>query len=220
MGLVAKESGSGGSFKPVPAGTHLARCYRIIDLGTQRVVGSYGEKRQPKIMVQFEIHSEDDNGQPLVTDKGEPLSISKNYTLSLSENATLRKDLTSWRGREFNAEELRGFELKNILGHWAMLSVTRALGSNGKEYTNIIGISGVPSAIKKAGLPEGKNKLVLFSISEADMEVFESFSKSIQEKIQASPEWNSFFGKKYAEDQAGSARQGTSFDDMADDVPF
>lgn len=217
MGLIAKETGGGGSFTPVPPGTHLARCYRIIDLGTQKVVGSFGEKRQPKIMVQFEVHGEDDKGNALVTDKGEPLSISKNYTLSLSENATLRKDLTSWRGKEFSPEELRGFELKNILGHWAMLSVTRAIGNNGKEYTNIIGISGVPSAIKKAGLPEGRNKPVLFSIAEADMELFESFSKSIQEKIQASPEWNSFFGKQYAKDQIETRK---SLDEMEDDVPF
>lgn len=218
MGLVAKETGSGGSFKPVPAGTHLARCYRIIDLGTQRVVGSFGEKNQPKIMVQFEIHSEDDSGAPLVTDKGEPLSISKNYTLSLSENATLRKDLTSWRGREFTPQELRGFELKNILGHWAMLSVTRAIGNNGKEYTNIIGISGVPSAIKKAGLPEGHNKPVLFNIAEADMDLFETFSQSIKQKIQASPEWNSFFGKQYAKEQAQSAKSLEL--DQEDSIPF
>ena len=218
MGLIAKESGTASTFKPVPPGTHLARCYRIIDLGTQKTEGSFGEKRQPKIMVQFEIHSEDDQGQALLTDKGEPMSISKNYTLSLSENATLRKDLTSWRGKEFTPQELRGFELKNILGQWAMLSVTRATGNNGKEYTNIIGISGVPAAIKKVGLPQGHNKIVLFSISEADMEVFETFSNSIKEKIKASPEWNSFFGKKYAQEQMDSARSTEAFGD--EDIPF
>lgn len=219
MGLVARESGSSSSsFKPVPPGTHLARCYRVIDLGTQKIVSSFGEKHQPKIMVQFEVHSEDEQGNPLVTDNGEPLSISKNYTLSLSENATLRKDLTSWRGREFTAEELRGFELKNILGHWAMLSVTRAMGNNGKEYTNIIGISGVPATLKKAGLPKGHNTPVLFSITEADMDVFETFSKSIKEKIQASPEWTSFFGKQYAMEQAQSARSLERSGD--EDIPF
>ena len=34
MGLIAKKSG-GGDFTPVPPGMHLARCYRVIDLGTQ-----------------------------------------------------------------------------------------------------------------------------------------------------------------------------------------
>ena len=217
MGIIARESGNSSTFKPVPPGTHLARCYRIIDLGTQKTVGDYGEKRQPKIMVQFEIHSEDDSGAPLLTDKGEPMSISKNYTLSLSENATLRKDLTSWRGRAFEPQELRGFELKNILGAWAMLSVTRAVGNNGKEYTNIVNISGVPAAIKKAGLPQGHNKPVLFSISEPDMELFETFSKSIKEKIQASPEWR----KQYEEEQAHSSRSDRDLGGFDDDlIPF
>jgi hypothetical protein len=214
MGLVAKESGSKDNFTPVPPGTHLARCYRVIDLGTQKSVGSWGEKLQQKVMIQFEVHSEDEDGNPLVTAKGEPLSISKNYTVSLGENATLRKDLSSWRGRDFTPQELRGFELKNILGHWAMLSVSKDLGNNGKEYTNIRTISAVPAAMKKAGLPEGFNKPVLFSIAEADMEMFETFSKSIKEKIQASPEWTSFFGKQYAKEQAAS-----SHDDL-DDIPF
>ena len=36
MSFIVENTSSGGDFKPVPAGLHLARCYRIIDLGTQR----------------------------------------------------------------------------------------------------------------------------------------------------------------------------------------
>jgi len=58
-------------------------------------------------MFKFEVHGEDDQGNPLVTSKGEPMSISKNYTASLSDMATLREDLKNWRGRDFTPEELR-----------------------------------------------------------------------------------------------------------------
>lgn len=218
MSLIVRES-SESSFIPVPAGMHLARCYRVVDLGTQKTEFQGQVKHLPKILVQFEIHSEDDKGQPLVTNKGEPMSISKTFTLSLAEKSTLRKDLSTWRSREFTPEELRGFELKNILGVWAMLSVVKSTGNNGKEYSNIASINPVPLSIKKAGLPEGFNSVAIFSISEADMELFETFSKGIKEKIQASPEWNSFFGKKYAEDEAASHR-GQSISDMEDDIPF
>ena len=225
MGLIAKESGTASAFKPVPPGTHLARCYRIIDLGTQKTEGSFGEKRQPKIMVQFEIHGEDEDGQPLLTDKGEPMSISKNYTLSLAEKATLRKDLQAWRGRDFTPDELRGFELKNILDKWAMLSVAKSLGNNGKEYTNIMSVNPVPAAIKKAGLPQGFNTPAIFSIADADMELFETFGKGLKEKIQSSPEWQEREGREYARGEQVSgrereARTGTGFDDMDDDIPF
>ena len=79
--LIAKaESNSSSSFTPVPAGMHLARCFRIVDLGTQKTSYMGKDKLNRKILIQFEIHSEDADGNPLLTDKGEPLSISKRYT--------------------------------------------------------------------------------------------------------------------------------------------
>lgn len=98
MGLIASDSGK--SFTPIPPGMHLARCYRIIDLGTQKTEWQGQIKSLPKILVQFEVHGEDDNGNPLKTSEGEPMSISKRYTLSIGDKSTLRADLASWRGRD------------------------------------------------------------------------------------------------------------------------
>ena len=36
MSFIVEDTPSGGDFTPVPAGLHLARCYRIVDLGTQQ----------------------------------------------------------------------------------------------------------------------------------------------------------------------------------------
>ena len=216
MSLTAKDSG-GGSFTPVAPGMHLARCYRIVDLGTQKSEYQGQVKHLQKVMIQFEVHGEDDNGNPLVTDKGEPMSISKNFTLSLAEKATLRKDLQAWRGRDFTSDELRGFELKNVLGAWAMITAAKSTGNNGKEYTNIVSINPVPVTIKKAGLPEGFNKLNMFVISDPDMELFKTFGNGLKEKIQSSPEWRARNGDVPAS-KPGST--GSGFDDMEDDIPF
>ena len=216
MGLVAKEGES--SFTPVPTGMHLARCYRVVDLGTQKSEYLGTIKYLSKVMLQFEVHGEDENGRPMLTAKGEPMTISKNFTLSLAEKATLRKDLQTWRGREFTAEELRGFELKNVLGAWAMISVIKTTGNNGKEYTNIAGIMQVPPQIKKAGLPDGHNKLGIFSIDEADMEMFDTFSDGLKAKIQASPEWQARNGGQPSKGE--NAKPSSGFDDMDDDIPF
>ena len=213
MSLVAKDSGGDGNFTPVPPGMHLARCYRIIDLGTQKSEFQGQIKYLQKVMLQFEVHGEDEKGKALVTSKGDPLSISKNYTLSLAEKATLRLDLQTWRGVAFTPDQLRGFELKNILGHWAMLSVAKSIGNNGKEYTNIMSVNPVPQAIKKAGLPDGVNKQAMFTIMNPDMELFETFSNNLKEKIKASPEWSS-------NSKQGAAKNGSGFEDMGDDIPF
>jgi len=216
MALIARESGGGGTFTPVPPGMYLARCYRIVDLGTQKSEYLGQIKNLPKVMLQFEVHGEDDAGKPLVTAKGEPMSISKNFTLSLAEKATLRKDLQTWRGREFTADELRGFQIDNVLGAWAMIAITKAVGNNGKEYTNIANINSVPKPMK-ANLPEGHNKCAAFYIESPDMDMFETFSDNLRAKIEQSPEWQSR-GKQEA--KAASASKGSGFDDMDDDIPF
>jgi hypothetical protein len=56
MGLTAKAN-MGGSFRPVPAGMHLARCYRVIDLGSQKSDWKGQTKISPKVMLQWEVHS-------------------------------------------------------------------------------------------------------------------------------------------------------------------
>jgi hypothetical protein len=219
MSLTAKDSG-GGSFTPVAPGMHLARCYRIVDLGTQKSDYQGKISHLQKVMIQFEVHGEDEKGNPLVTAKGEPMSISKNFTLSLAEKATLRKDLVTWRGQEFTPDQLRGFELKNVLGHWCMITAAKSLGNNGKEYTNIVSINPVPTAIKRAGLPEGFNKLAMFVIDEPDMELFETFGNGLKEKIQGSPEWRARNGGQEQKPAIKPSSTGSGFDDMDDDIPF
>jgi len=215
MSLIAT-AGSGSTFINAPAGMHLARCYRIVDLGTQKSEFQGQIKHLQKIIIQFEIHGEDDTGKPLVTDKGEPMSISKNYTLSLADKANLRRDLTTWRGKEFTKDEERGFALKNLLGVWAMLSVIKAEGNNGKEYTNIASINPVPKAMK-ANLPEGHNEPKIYSITEHDEEFFQTFSNYIKGKIMESPEYQSRLQRS---EKAAEKPKGASFDDMDDDIPF
>jgi hypothetical protein len=204
---------SSSNFVPVPSGTHLARCYRIIDLGTQKSEYQGEIKYQPKIMIQFEVHGEDAEGQPIATNKGEPMSISKNYTLSLHEKAGLRKDLQSWRGKEFTDQELKGFELKNLLGAWCMINVVRRAGRDGKDYTNIEGIMPVPAPIKKMGLPDGVTDTKIFSLREPDMELFKTFSDNMQFKIRSTPEWNQTVNEHKSAPVGGMA-------DMEDDIPF
>lgn len=214
MSLVAKSTEGSSTFKPVPPGMHLARCYRIVDLGTQKTEYMGNVKQLHKVMFQFEVHSEDSDGHPLLTSSGDPMTVSKNYTVSLAEKSNLRKDLQSWRGKDFSSDELKGFELKNVLGQWAMLSVVE-VQRDGNTYTNIANINPVPASMKKNGLPDGKNELKLFSIEDADLELFESFSDNLKNKIRQSPEWENLHGAP----DTGKAEAG-SFDDMESDLPF
>jgi len=189
MSLIAKSTG-GTEFKNPPTGNHLARCYRITDYGSQ--VSKFGTQR--KILITWELHGEDDDGNPLCMDNGEPFAVSSYYTLSLSTGASLRTMLEQWRNRSFTIDELSGFDLKNILGQWCMVSVANDKGADGKEYCNVKAVSPVPSAIKKSGLPDGVNDIVLFSLDNFDKKVYDSLSEKTRAKIAQSPEYQRITG--------------------------
>jgi hypothetical protein len=170
-------------FKIAPTGSHLARLYRIIDLGTQKseYMGKVNMLRKVKFF--WELHGDD-----LKTDEGKPLIQTRNYTLSLGEKASLRKDLESWRGKSFTDDELRGFDLTNLLDKWCMITVQHR-ESNGKTYADAVAVTPVPAVVAKAGLPEGVNTTLLFDMQKFDQAVFDGLSDGLKNQIMQSSEF-------------------------------
>jgi len=201
-------SAGSGDFQIPPAGNHLARCYRIIDLGTQKTTWKGVEKAMKKVMITWELHGEDEQGGPLMTDDGKPLIISKRFTPSLGPKATLRAFLVSWRGKQFTDDELLGFKLENIIDKWCMISISHET-KDGKTFANVSSVSAVPLALKKAGLPDGVNPALMFDIDDPDMEVYESLTDYLKELIAKSPEW-----------QMRSGQHSLPKVDVDDDIPF
>ena len=207
-----------GNFESTPPGSHLARCYRIVDLGTQKSEYQGQVKYLHKVMLGWEIHGVNEDGTPIKMNDGRPFGIFKNYTLSWSEKANLRLDLQSWRGKPFTQEEMRKFDLKNVLGAWCMLNVIERAGQDGKTYTNVNGVTPVPAMIKQNGLPTAVNANELFKIDDPDMEMFNKFSDHLKAKIAASPEWQKLQGKTPA--PAPQAAPAKPAFDEDDDIPF
>lgn len=142
MAIMASK-GSGGNYKPCPTGSHAAVCCDVVDLGNVKTNFGGKEKTQHKVNLVWQVDERRDDGKPFL--------VFKRYTLSLHEKAALRKDLESWRGRAFTEEELEGFDLENLLGAPAMLSVVHN-AQGGNVYANV-------SAIMK--LPRGMNPLTV-----------------------------------------------------------
>ena len=204
-------------FQIAPAGTHLARLYRIIDLGTQmrEYEGKVNMLRKAKFF--WELHGEDGAGKPLLTTEGKPLIQSKEYTMSLGEKANLRRDLEAWRGKAFTEDELRGFNVTNVLGQFCMVNISHRVKGD-MTYADLKGVSAVPAIYKKAGLPEGVNSTLLFSLDKFDEQVFESLSDSIKDTIRKSPEYRAI--SQPTTSQQYAAATGGSVSNMDDDVPF
>ena len=208
---------TGGNFERCPPGMHLGRCYRIVDLGTQKSEYMGEVKYLHKIMLGWEIHGSDDNGKALKMNDGRPFAIFKNYTLAWSEKANLRIDLQAWRGKAFTQEEMRKFDLQNILGAWCMLNIIERQGQNGNTYSNVSSVTPVPSVIKQSGLPQPINKNEMFNLQKPDMAIFETFSENLKTKITSSPEWEKLQGKISTPD---ATVPPSSQLDPDEDIPF
>lgn len=181
MSLTATDTG-GGDFEQTPEGVYTARCYRIIDLGTQKGSEAFGGKEQHKVMVSWELIGAVDPKMEEGDNKGKPFSVHKRYTVSLSEKANLRADLEAWRGKKFTAEELKGFDLSTIIGAYCTIQVVH--DETGK-YANVNSIMAF-----KGAKPAPVNEDVVFDIDEPDMKIFDSLSESLKGTIMQAPEWD------------------------------
>lgn len=198
MGLTISEN-SGSTFKSAPAGTHVARCIRLVDIGTQH--GEYQGKPtvRRQIIVMWELPNE-------LMEDGKPYICSKFYTASLSEKATLRKDLEAWRGRAFTGKELLGFDLKSILGHPCMLSIVDKESGGTK-------VGGVMALPKGTQVPVATNEVWSFDLDSWDEARFESMSDGIKKLIEQSDEFQELRNPD-AESHGGGVGA------LVDDIPF
>jgi hypothetical protein len=198
----------GGDFEQAPAGTHVARCIRLIDIGTQ--FGEFQGKPNAlrKVVVTWELPNERMTEGDFA---GKPFLVNKWYTASIGEKANLRKDLVNWRGREFTEDELKGFEVKKILGTTCMLSLT----PNDKGKIRVTGVMKLP---KGTDAPDQVNPSLYFSLErdEFNQATFDGLSEFWQKEIQKSPEWADLQGKPGPVKQSAAK----SFAEMEDDIPF
>jgi len=174
---------AGGDFEIAPEGVFLARCYKMVDVGTQTETGQFGTKENRKIYLYWELLQDDDGEEVRMTD-GQPFSIFNSYKLSMHPKANLRKHLDSWRGKKFTEEEAADFDLTKLLGAFCKLQITHSTSKDGqKTYANI---EGIMTTKKKL---EGVNEISSFSIENPDMDVFNDLPEWLQAKIEDAPEW-------------------------------
>lgn len=175
MALTVSAS-SGSNFPIVPEGVYTARCFKIIDLGTQWVEWAGEKKEQKKVMITWELLDDE-----VKMEDGRPFAATKQYTASLDERGRLRPDLEAWRGKKFTDAELEEFDLKNVLGAYCTIQIVH--DETGK-YANVNSIMAF-----KGEKPKGVNPDVAFDIDNPDMDIFEKMSDRMKEKISAAPEF-------------------------------
>lgn len=203
-------SSSGGDFKPIPEGNYIATCVRVIDLGTQITSFKGADSLKRKVLIAWEVPD------VMVEWEGQeqPALVMSSYTASLHEKANLRQHLEAWRGRRFTDDELRGFDLKNVLGKGCQIQV---LHSEDGAYANVKAIMALPKGMPNPG---AVHELINFDLDDLDDAILAKLSDKLRAKIEQSPEY------KHATGQApinvgGDGRPEEYFpSDLDDEIPF
>lgn len=143
MAILAKDSG--GDFTPAPEGLWPGVCVDVVDLGILQY-GDYDPSHQIEIRVVLDAEP------PLPT--GKPHMAIKRFTLSLHEKSRLRPFLEAWRGKKFTPEELKGFDLENLMGVCGQFQIIHAVSKKGKTFGNIQTVVPYAKGVPKMTIPE------------------------------------------------------------------
>lgn len=176
MSIVVKENG--GRSAPLEAGTYPARCVGVIDLGVQH--NDFNSKDQEQVRLIFELPTE----RTEYDGEDRPRWLSKAYTASLHEKSTLRKHLEAWRGRAFTAEELMGFDLRDVLGKPCMVGVKASEKGKAKLDT-------VSKVMKGVEVPPQENETLSLDMDDPEgaMKVFQKLPDWMKGEIEKSATW-------------------------------
>ena len=211
--MYASENGNGKHRDPIPAATHFAICYGVVDLGTQPGSAMYPEPKH-KVLLMWELPDERIEFEKDGVTHNLPRAISKQYTVSLSEKSNLRHDLVAWRGKQFDAEELKRFALKKVLGKQCLLTVTHKSSADGtKVFANVSGVAQVLKGMLKNDV-QSENPEVYFSFAD-DTELPETLPDWVKGIIYQSEEWKA---KQSTPQPEPSAENGNH--EYEEDIPF
>ena len=191
MAITAKAS-SDTPRELIPAGNYVARCYKLVEIGTVPTEYLGVEKMSHKVRFGWELPTELKVFNP---EKGEqPLVIDKEYTLSLADKANLRKDLKSWRGKDFTPTEAEGFDIEKLLGVPCMLNIIHIQGKKDatKTYEAIGSISPMPKGMV---CPPQINPTFVFNFDNYNDETFKSLPEFIRKQIVESNEYKAMNGQ-------------------------
>ena len=225
MSLSLKDAKKGMSGPLAPIGNHIARCYQVIDLGTQDSA-KYGNSSH-KLRFAWELCEEKhDFGKG----KEEPYTVSMTVNFFFGRNSNFTKLLEGWKGGTFTDAELDNFELKKLLGKSCMVNVVHNSTDSG-DYANVASVSPVPAKWRDR-VPAMVNKPVYFETEMGPGKDFQGLPEFLQKIIEKCHEWRggetpSHSGKPqddeadpFGETTPRSVEEKSRIQPEDDDIPF
>ena len=196
MSLFVSES-STSNIPLLAEDSYPAICTMLVDLGDQ--YSEKFDKTTRKVVISWELPGEK-------LENGDTRRMSNTYTASINDKSKLRKDLISWRGRDFTPDELKKFDLKNIVGAPCLLQIIHKVGQDGTKRAVIGGIMKLP---KGMAVPEATLAPIIFDMDDpAVFDKFDVLPEWIKTRIMESETWKNLEAEKQYAEAERSGRAG------------
>lgn len=178
----------GKSFEPVPAGSHVARLYQIVNIGTVTTEWQGKKSQTPKIRFTFELCNERKAFKE--GDEPKPYSISREFSFWMTRKANLRQFVEGLIGTTLDEEEAATFNIEGLLGEDCLLNVVHTEAKNGNTYADIKSASPLPKGLKAPAL---FNEAKLIDVNTASAEEIDELPEFLRDKIKSSEEYDKRF---------------------------
>jgi hypothetical protein len=188
MSLFAKKPEK--QFVLVPQGTHMARLYSFVHVGTlmEEYMGELKEFNKVRFTFEFpqELHtfSEEKGPQPIV--------LSQEYNLVMGDKSKLKKLIEGMLGKTFTEDEAYSFDVTSLLGTACLLSVVHKVSAAGNTRAEIASASPL---MKGQECPPQVNPTFLLTYQNWNQEKFESLPQFLKDKMLKSREMEEKLGK-------------------------
>lgn len=179
------------STKPVPAGTHKARCYVVCDLGTHKITYKPGQKPKDvrQLLLTWELPEcrmdfEDEKTKKMVS---KPRYIGVTYTFSTYYKSNLATNIRSWMGKCDD-----NFDFESLLMEPCLINVIHEQGkTNNNVYAKVSSVSALMTGMT---VPDLENDVIYYSITDHGKELPQSITDNerlgwLRDKIAESQEW-------------------------------
>ena len=204
---IRTSNAGGGDFEHPPEGMRLARCFKIVDMGTH--LNPVYSKEIHKAQIYFELPNTLMKDGPST---GKPFIVKQAYTLSHHKKANLRIALEGWYGKRFDTKALDqagGFDLEKLIGRPALVNIVH---SEDGKYANIATINPLPDGME---CPPQFYDSFVFSLEDFNPARFAELSQKMQDYIKESGEYI-----RMHQDRPESHPPSSALEDMDDDIPF
>ena len=218
-----------------PAGTHVARVYKFMNLGTRLQEYQGKLKDYPDTLVSFTLELpnelnefEYENKETGETEKvSKPFVISKEFTLSMGKKSNLRPFVEGIIGVQLTDAEAGSFDIETLVGMTCQATIVHQQSKSDpdRKYANL---KSVAPLMKGVEAPAQVNESVIMDVKTMTLDEFNALPDFLQKKIEISDEWKARFDpdeieRKKKLQQEIDARKPQSADSEEigpEDIPF